>query len=125
MRLPFTTASCLDLICSTILADTCRPGPEEIMNKLTVARVAVDAALLRAARFSLRILLLTGAILLTADYSLAQSSPDPTPMQCQMLKLAVAQYGYAAARRHALATYGPEAVKTGDKCFTKQERAGQ
>ena len=24
----------------------------------------------------------------------------------------------AAARRHALETYGPEAVKTGDKCFT-------
>src|SRR4029077_10387799 len=29
-----------------------------------------------------------------------------------------AQYGFAAARRHALETYGPEAVKTGDKCFT-------
>jgi hypothetical protein len=33
--------------------------------------------------------------------------------------LAVAQYGFAAARQHALETYGPEAVKTGDKCFTK------
>jgi hypothetical protein len=41
-------------------------------------------------------------------------------MQCQLLRLAVAQYGFAAARRHALETYGPEAVKTGDKCFMKQ-----
>ena len=57
---------------------------------------------------------------LTADYSFAQSAPDPTPMQCQLIRLAVAQYGFAAARRHALETYGPEAVKTGDKCFTKQ-----
>jgi hypothetical protein len=30
----------------------------------------------------------------------------------------------AAARRHALETYGPEAVKTGDKCFTKQTGRG-
>jgi hypothetical protein len=48
-----------------------------------------------------RLLLLTGVILLAADYSF------------------VAQYGFAAARQHALETYGPEAVKTGDKCFTK------
>ena len=65
------------------------------------------------------LLLLTGVILLTADYSFAQYSPDPTPMQCQLIRLAVAQYGFAAARQHALETYGPEAVKTGDKCFTK------
>jgi hypothetical protein len=66
-----------------------------------------------------RLLLLTGVILLMADYSFAQYSPDPTPMQCQLIRLAVAQYGLAAARQHALETYGPEAVKTGDKCFTK------
>src|SRR5262249_20466935 len=60
-------------------------------------------------------------IWLMADYTFAQSSPDPTPMQCQLIRLAVAQYGFAAARQHALETYGPEAVKTGDKCFTKQE----
>ena len=66
-----------------------------------------------------RLLLLTGVILLTADDSFAQYSPDPTPMQCQLIRLAVAQYGFAAARQHALETYGPEAVKTGDKCFTK------
>ena len=71
-----------------------------------------------------RFLLLTGVVLLMADYSFAQDSPDPTPMQCQLIRLAVAQYGFAAARRHALETYGPEAVKTGDKCFTKQTGRG-
>jgi hypothetical protein len=72
-----------------------------------------------------RFLLLTGVILLMADYSFAQdSSPDPSPMQCQLIKQAVAQYGYAASRRHALETYGPEAVKTGDKCFAKRRGRG-
>jgi hypothetical protein len=66
-----------------------------------------------------RSLILTAVFLLMADYSFAQ---DPTPMQCQLIKQAVAQYGFAAARRHALETYGPEAVKTGDKCFAKQRR---
>ena len=65
-----------------------------------------------------RFLLLAGIVLLIGDYSFAQDSPDPTPLQCQLIRLAVAQYGFAAARRHALETYGPEAVKTGDKCFT-------
>jgi hypothetical protein len=32
-----------------------------------------------------RLLLLTGVILLMADYSFAQDSPDPTPMQCQLM----------------------------------------
>ena len=68
-----------------------------------------------------RLLLLTGVILLMANYAFAQDSPDPTPMQCQLIRSAVAQYGFAAAMQHALETYGPEAVKTGDKCFTKQE----
>jgi hypothetical protein len=67
-----------------------------------------------------RLLLLTGVTLLMPDYSFAQYSPDPTPMQCQLIRSAVAQYGFAAARQHALDTYGPEVVKTGDKCFTKQ-----
>jgi hypothetical protein len=66
-----------------------------------------------------RLLLLTAVALPIADYCFAQDySPDPTPKQCRLIRLAVAQYGFAAARRHALETYGPEAVKTGDKCFT-------
>jgi hypothetical protein len=61
-----------------------------------------------------RFLLLTGALLLMPGYALAQA---PSPDQCQQIKQAVAQYGYAAARRHAMETYGPDAVKVGDQCF--------
>ena len=64
----------------------------------------------------LRFLLLTGALLLVADYSFAQA---PGPAQCQEVREAAARYGYAAARRHALATYGPGAVRAGDQCFAK------
>jgi len=70
-----------------------------------------------------RFLLVAGVILLMTDYSFAQSDPDP--MQCQQIRQAVAQYGFAAARQHALATYGPEAVKTGDKCFATQKKRGR
>ena len=70
-----------------------------------------------------RLLLLTGVILLMADYSFVQYSPDPTPMQCQLIRLAVAQYGFAAARQHALETYGPEAAKDGRQMF--HERKGE
>jgi hypothetical protein len=67
-----------------------------------------------------RFLLLADVILLMAGYSFAQEySADPTPIQCQLIKQAAAQYGFAAARRHALETYGPEAVSTGDKCFRR------
>jgi len=63
-----------------------------------------------------RFLFLTGAILLIANYSFAQA---PSPMQCQQIKQAVARYGYAAARRNAVVTYGPEAARAGDQCFAK------
>jgi uncharacterized low-complexity protein len=76
------------------------------MKKLAVASVAAGATLL-----------------CVADFSFAKSAPDPTATQCQLIRLAAAQFGYAAARRHALETYGPEAVKVGDKCFTEQEKA--
>ena len=54
------------------------------------------------------------------DYAFAQNAPDP--MQCEQIRQAAAQYGFAAARRHALANYGPEAVKMGDQCFAKRHR---
>jgi hypothetical protein len=60
-----------------------------------------------------------GTIVLVTDYSLAQSGPDAA--QCQQVRQAVAQYGYEAARRHAMAHYGPEAVKMGDRCLTGTE----
>src|SRR5215831_13586763 len=47
-----------------------------------------------------RLLLLTGVILLTADYSFAQYSPDPTPMQCQL------RFFYQTVAVH---THGPTA----------------
>jgi hypothetical protein len=61
-----------------------------------------------------------GLILLMTDYSLAQSGPDQA--QCEQIRQAVVQYGYSAARRHAMANYGPEAVKAGDKCFAKRDK---
>jgi len=67
----------------------------------------------------LRSLLFTGAILLITNDSFAQV---PSPMQCQQVRDAVARYGYAAARRHALANYGPEAVRAGDRCLIKNSR---
>jgi hypothetical protein len=69
-------------------------------------------------------LLLAAIILLVADYAFAQYSQEPDPMQCQQIRQAAAQYGFAAARQHALATYGPEAVRMGDKCFAKKPRHG-
>jgi len=37
--------------------------------------------------------------------------------RCDQVKQAVATYGYAAARKHALENYGKEAVAFGDKCL--------
>ena len=65
-----------------------------------------------------RFFLLAAAVVLLPATSFAESSPDPG--QCEQVRQAVAQYGYAAAKRHALETWGPEAVKFGDKCFTKK-----
>jgi hypothetical protein len=59
-----------------------------------------------------------------ADYAFAQFGQEPDPMQCQQIRQAAAQYGFAAARQHALMTYGPEAVKMGDKCFAKSPTRG-
>jgi len=69
-----------------------------------------------------RLLIIAAAIVLMAGHAFAQSSQDPTPEQCRLIKEAVAQYGYSAARRHALETYGPEAVRVGDKCFANAAR---
>ena len=90
-----------------------RRSAAKLLSKDEARRIAVNIVKLPP-----RFLLLASIVLLIGDYSFAQDSPDPTPMQCQLIRSAVAQYGFAAARRHALETYGPEAVKTGDKCFT-------
>ena len=55
-----------------------------------------------------------------SNHSLAQSGPDPS--QCEQVRHAVAQYGYAAARRYALANYGKQAVQAGEKCLTRRDK---
>ena len=52
------------------------------------------------------------ALLTTTSYSWAQSAAN-----CDQIRQAVAQYGYAAARAHAMRTYGADAVRSGDKCL--------
>ncbi len=41
---------------------------------------------------------------------------------CDQVRQAVAVYGFAAARQHAMAQYGPEAVRAGDRCVTGADR---
>jgi hypothetical protein len=67
-----------------------------------------------------RFLVAIGVVFLLTNFSLAQSVPDAA--QCEQIRQAVATYGYAAARRHALANYGIEAVKAGDRCLTRREK---
>jgi hypothetical protein len=67
-----------------------------------------------------KFLVLSVLILLMPAHSFAQRAPDP--MQCQQIRQAVAQYGFAAARRYALENYGREAVRTGDQCFARGHR---
>ena len=51
-----------------------------------------------------------GAVVLLGDSALADD-------RCDQVKQAVATYGYAAARKHALENYGKEAVAFGDRCL--------
>jgi hypothetical protein len=64
--------------------------------------------------------LVIAVVLLPAGYASAQSGPDAG--QCEQIKQAIATYGYVAARKHALANYGKEAVRAGEKCLTKRDR---
>jgi len=66
-----------------------------------------------------RILVAVGIALLSTSYSWAQSEAN-----CDQIRQAVAQYGYAAARAHALAHYGANAVRNGDKCLGRGGRGG-
>jgi hypothetical protein len=58
-----------------------------------------------------RILVAVAVALLLTNYSWSQSN-------CEQIRQAVATYGYAAARQHAMTHYGSEAVEEGDKCLT-------
>ena len=59
-----------------------------------------------------RILIAAGVLLLLTEYPSAQSNAN-----CEQIRQAIATYGYAAARRHAMENYGAEAVRAGDRCL--------
>jgi len=63
-----------------------------------------------------RILVAVGVALLLTNSSSAQS-------YCDQVKQAIASYGYAAAKRHALAHYSKEEVKAADRCVTGRHRS--
>ena len=67
-----------------------------------------------------RMVIAVGALLLLTNFSAAQSSMSES--QCEQIRQAVKQYGYAAARRHALANCGREAVAAGDRCLGRHGR---
>ena len=66
----------------------------------------------------IRFLVAIGAVFQLTNFSLAQSAPNAA--ECDQIRQAVATYGYVAAKRHALANYGIEAVRYGDRCLTKR-----
>jgi hypothetical protein len=45
------------------------------------------------------------------------ATPTLAQSYCAQVRQAVATYGYAAAKRHALTHYGIEAVRYGDRCL--------
>jgi hypothetical protein len=67
-----------------------------------------------------RILVALGVALLLTDYAAAQSAAN-----CDQIRQAVAQYGYAAARAHAMRNYGADAVRNGDKCLAGARGGGR
>jgi len=66
-----------------------------------------------------RILVAIGVALLLTDYAAAQSAAN-----CDQIRQAVSQYGYRAARAHAMSNYGAQAVRDGDKCLTGARGGG-
>lgn len=63
----------------------------------------------------LRLVVVAGAMALMTSGCFAQGA---SPAQCQQVRQAVAQYGYAGARQYALTHYGPAAVQAGDRCLS-------
>ena len=59
----------------------------------------------------IRILCAAGVVLLLTSPSMAQS-------YCEQVRQAVATYGYAAAKAHALAHYTRHEVEVADRCVT-------
>jgi len=57
----------------------------------------------------------------------AQTGPNgqtgPSAGDCDQIRQAVKQYGYAAAKKFALIHYGKDAVKYGDRCLAKKTQS--
>jgi hypothetical protein len=64
----------------------------------------------------IRLLVTLGVAVLASHSAQAQS-------YCDQVRMAVATYGYEAARKHALANYGKEAVEVADKCLKGRNSA--
>jgi len=62
---------------------------------------------------------IAAAFLLTGVFFAQSAQSGPGPGNCDQVRQAVATYGYAAARRYALAHYGPQAVAYGDRCLAR------
>ncbi len=75
-----------------------------------------------------KILTAIGVALVLALPVSAQSAPTspqqtgPSAADCEQVRQAVAQYGYAAAKRYAVTHYGKEAANVGDQCLTKKQK---
>jgi hypothetical protein len=63
----------------------------------------------------IRILAAVAVALLLTDASMAQS-------YCDQVRQAVATYGYAAAKQHAMATYTKHEVEVADRCVRRGHR---
>src|ERR1700688_3356835 len=64
----------------------------------------------------IRILVAVVVAVLLTNSSLAQS-------YCDQVRQAVATYGYAAAKRHAMATYSKREVEVADRCMRGGHRS--
>ncbi len=63
----------------------------------------------------IRILVALAFVVGLTNFSFAQS-------YCQQIRQAIATYGHTAAKRHALAHYGPKAIQAGNRCLRKGKR---
>ena len=74
-----------------------------------------------------KFLVAIGAVFLLVQPMSARSAPTPqvgsSAADCEQVRQAVAQYGYAAARRFAVTHYGKQAANYGDQCLTKKQKA--
>jgi hypothetical protein len=66
----------------------------------------------------IRFLVAIGATFVLTNPLLAESVPSAA--DCEQIRRAVATYGYVAAKRYALAHYGIEAARYGDRCLTRK-----